>query len=443
VAVNLFYLCARSDDDERLLDQLKSFLSPLRNAGLIDDWEPRQLRAGQLVREELRRHLSAAGIILVLLSPDLLNDPFYPELRQLAWERHQREPERVRLFPVKLRECPYELEPFAELVVFPPNGRALHALPPAQRERELKNLALQIRVLAEELAAGEGGQEGPGPAVAPAATSFGPVSQAGGSQTAESHRSGSPSSAQRCDVLLVTATDVELRAVREVAVNEWGARFERQYGRIETYYFLGEIGGAATWLLRTEMGTLGAGGATLAVSEAIRSLKPVAVIMVGIAFGLRPDEQQLGDILVSRQLMSYEPQRLGSGAHGEMVPVPRGDRATASPRLLSRFRDAKLDWNGPEPHFGLLLSGEKLVDHPDLLKQLLALEPEAIGGEMEGAGLYAAAMRERCEWIVVKAICDWGDGHKRENKAENQRRAADNAARFVLSVLGSGGLKPS
>ncbi|RAQ97559.1 phosphorylase family protein [Thermogemmatispora tikiterensis] len=445
MSVNLFYLCARSDEDERLLDQVKNFLGPLRKAGLIDDWERRQLRAGQPIREELRRRLSEAQIVLILLSPNLLNDPLYPELLQLAWERHQREPERVRLFPVKLREGPYELEPFADLVIFPPNGRSLHALTPPQREKELTNLVIQVRKLAEELAAGEGGRERPGPAAAPAATSLGPasVSQAGGSQTAESRRSASPSSAQRCDVLLVTATDVEVKAVRDIAQKEWGARFERQRGPVETYYFLGEIGGAATWLLRTEMGTQGASGATLAISGAIHALKPAAVIMVGIAFGLRPDEQQLGDILVSRQLMSYEPQRVGSGAHGEMVSVPRGDRATASPRLLARFRDGALDWPGARAHFGLLLSGEKLVDHPDLLRQLLAIEPEAIGGEMEGAGLYAAAMREHCEWIVVKAICDWGDGHKSENKEENQRRAAENAARFVLSVLGGGGLGPS
>ncbi|MBX5459092.1 MAG: TIR domain-containing protein [Thermogemmatispora sp.] len=438
--VNLFYLCSRSEEDERLLAQLKNFLSTLRSAQLISDWGPQQLRAGQSIREELRRRLSEAQIVLILLSPDLLTDRFYPELLQLAWERHQRAPERVRLLPVKLRECAYEQEPFAELDIFPPNGKSLHALSLAQRERELKELAIQIRELAEELAASENVKARPGEA--PTA-SFRPVAQAGASESAGTGRSGSLSSVRRCDLLLVTATDVEVQAVREIAQREWGARFEREYGRIETYYFLGEIGGTVTWLLRTEMGAQGAGGATLAVSEAIQRLKPAAVIMVGIAFGLRPGEQQLGDILVSKQLMSYEPQRVGAGASGEMVLRPRGDRATASPRLLARFRDGALDWNGPEPHFGLLLSGEKLVDHPDLLRQLLAIEPEAIGGEMEGAGLYAAATRERCEWIVVKAICDWGDGHKSENKEENQRLAAENAARFVLSVLGSGGLRPS
>ncbi|MBX5449023.1 TIR domain-containing protein [Thermogemmatispora sp.] len=444
MSVKLFYLCSRSDDDGRLLEQLKTFLGPLRAAHLIDDWELRQLRAGQPIREELRRRLSEAQVILILLSPDLLNEPFYQELSQLAWERHRRDPERVRLVPVKLRECSYELEPFAGLEMFPPNGKSLHALSVSQRERELKKLVVQIRTLAQELEANV--QERAEPAAttaAPAATSFGLAASPAMSQRVGAARGDSTLSAQRCDVLLVTATEVETRAVRELAVNEWGARFERQYSRIETYYSLGEIGGAATWLLRTQMGALGAGGATLAVSEAISKLRPEAVIMVGIAFGLRPGEQQLGDILVSQQLMSYEPQRVGVGDGGKMALIPRGDRVTASVRLLSRFQDLDLDWTGAKAHFGLLLSGEKLVDHPDLLKQLLTLEREAIGGEMEGAGLYAAAMRERCEWIVVKAICDWGDGHKRENKAENQRRAAENAARFVLTMLGRGGLSHS
>nr|BBH93256.1 hypothetical protein KTA_14550 [Thermogemmatispora argillosa] len=440
MSIKLFYLCSRSDEDQRLLDQIKNFIGPLRLAQLIEDWEPRQIRPGRPIRDELHRRLSEAQIILILLSPDLLVDPFYPELKKLALECHQREPERVHLVPVKLRECAYEHEPFAGLAIFPASGKSLHELPASQREKELKKLGIQIRALAQELAADR--DERAKSAATPAAAAIPSQSSGsfGASQTVEVVRDGSTPSTPRCDVLLVTATDVEMRAVREVAVNEWKARFERQYGRIETYYFLGEIGGAATWLVRTQMGALGPGGATLAVSEAISKLRPKAVIMVGIAFGLRPDEQQLGDILVSQQLMSYEPQRVGVGAGGKMLVIPRGDRATASPRLLNRFQDLGLDWTEAKPHFGLLLSGEKLVDHPSLLKRLRDMAPEAIGGEMEGAGLYAVAMRENCEWIVVKAICDWGDGHKRENKAENQRRAAENAARFVLTVLGRGGL---
>ena len=43
--------------------------------------------------------------------------------------------------------------------------------------------------------------------------------------------------------------------------------------------------------------------------------------------------------------------------------------------------------------------GENL--HSD---QLISLSLEAIGGEMEGAGLYAAAQRKKVDWILVPDI---------------------------------------
>jgi hypothetical protein len=87
----------------------------------------------------------------------------------------------------------------------------------------------------------------------------------------------------------------------------------------------------------------------------------------------------------------------------------------------------------------LLLSGDKLVDRQDFRDQLCALEPEAIGGEMEGAGLYAVAKREKVDWILVKAICDYADGNKAQDKDKRQQTAARNAARFVFHVLRQGG----
>jgi hypothetical protein len=86
-----------------------------------------------------------------------------------------------------------------------------------------------------------------------------------------------------------------------------------------------------------------------------------------------------------------------------------------------------------------MLSGEKLIDHQGFRDQLHKLEPEAIGGEMEGAGLYAAAQRKKVDWIVVKAICDRADGNKSQRKNSRQKKAAENAARFTLHVLRLGG----
>jgi nucleoside phosphorylase len=64
------------------------------------------------------------------------------------------------------------------------------------------------------------------------------------------------------------------------------------------------------------------------------------------------------------------------------------------------------------------------------------MEPEAIGGDMEGAGLYAAAGVAKVDWILVKAICDWADGNKNDDA---QQLAAHNAADFVRHVIQLGG----
>jgi hypothetical protein len=106
------------------------------------------------------------------------------------------------------------------------------------------------------------------------------------------------------------------------------------------------------------------------------------------------------------------------------------------------FRAGAIDWKEANVVFGLILSGEKLVDNQDFRDQLRRLEPEAIGGEMEGVGLYAAAERSRAkvDWILVKAICDWADGQKHQNKSQRQRKASRNAARFTIQILRHGGV---
>jgi nucleoside phosphorylase len=242
------------------------------------------------------------------------------------------------------------------------------------------------------------------------------------------------------DVLLVTVTDGETRAVFEALLAQTGQTPAQQYLGDKTYYDLGRVGGARVWLVRSEMGAVVPGGAFATVYGAIGAVRPAAIVMVGIAFGTDERRQSVGDVLVARQIQLYEPQRVGT-RDGEPRVIPRGDRATASPRLIDRCRDGALHWSagGAEVRFGLVLSGEKLLDHRASVEQLLAREPEAIGGEMEGAGLYVAATQHRVDWILVKAICDWADGHKSDVKAARQTLAARNAASFVLSTLARGG----
>jgi nucleoside phosphorylase len=165
--------------------------------------------------------------------------------------------------------------------------------------------------------------------------------------------------------------------------------------------------------------------------------------MVGIAFGINEEKQAIGDVLVSEQLMLYDLQRVGTDKEGNLEIIPRGDRPHASPWLINRFQMANLSWDESKVkvRFGLILSGDKLTDNIDFRKQLLKFEPEAIGGEMEGAGLYVACQNSKVDWILVKAICDWADGQKAKDKDARQQLAAHNAAALVLNALQQAPLK--
>lgn len=250
----------------------------------------------------------------------------------------------------------------------------------------------------------------------------------------------SPDSQPQHSILLFTVTEVEARAVLKVIDEKFGRKCKQLFIGNNTYYDLGVVGGARTFMVRSEMGAGGPSGSAATALEAIGTLSPSAVIMIGIAFGVDPEKQNIGDILVSKQLLEYELQRVGTDRDGKPQIIPRGDRPSASPRLLDRFRDGQLSWEGPKVRFGLILSGQKLVDNIDFRDQLRKLESEAIGGEMEGSGLYDAAYRCKVDWILVKAICDWADGKKCENKSQRQEKAARNAARFTIHVIERGGL---
>lgn len=233
--------------------------------------------------------------------------------------------------------------------------------------------------------------------------------------------------APECDVLLVVATEIEREAVLELMP------YVSYHEITQSYFHLGCHGGNSVYLVQCRMGSGTPGGSIQTTAAAIGDLRPKSVIMLGIAFGAS-HAQQIGDILVAQQVRCYEPQRIGTGKEGHDDIQFRGDCASASSRLLSRFQATTHGWDACKVHFGLLLSGEKLIDN-QAFRDFLAANSTAIGGDMEAAGLYIEGVAKKVDWIVIKGVCDWADGHKQEDKGSRQQLAASNAARFVLRSL--------
>ncbi len=245
---------------------------------------------------------------------------------------------------------------------------------------------------------------------------------------------------RQCDVILVFVNDIEKEAVYRAFKERYPHEPRVSGGELLTYHDFGVIAGAKVLGLQIEMGSTTPGGSAAAITSALIEKAPEYVILVGIAFGMDPAKQNIGDILVSRKLAQYELRRIAESKKGGEHAVPMGDIVTVPGGILNRFRAlaGSAYWQGAPVRFGLMVSGEKLINNLEFKEQLKEAYPKAIGGEMEAAGAYAAAKQYNRDWIIVKGVCDYGDGSKRANSRKSQEVAAVNAAAFVFHVLEKG-----
>ena len=235
------------------------------------------------------------------------------------------------------------------------------------------------------------------------------------------------------DVVIMTATEVELvQVLRLLKPPKSRSKILRVYSSLETYY-VGVFGSFRAVVTLCAMGTSGPSSSEQTARSAIELWRPAALIMTGIAWGAKRTRQDPGDVLIASQVLLYEIERVGEEA------VYRGPIAPSGPTLLNRFR-SDLTWRFKRPdglqvrkHFGALLSGQKLIDDASFRDALVKKHPTAIGGEMEGAGVFASAFRERIEWILVKGVCDWADGNKSDKYQELAAAASASLAEHVLS----------
>lgn len=97
-------------------------------------------------------------------------------------------------------------------------------------------------------------------------------------------------------VLLTVATDVERDAVLAVAFDGKAVTAAQRFHGDHTYFDLGTHGGCEILLVKTGMGTGGSMGSLVTILDSIRALSPSAIAMVGIAFGIDPERQNIGDV---------------------------------------------------------------------------------------------------------------------------------------------------
>lgn len=249
---------------------------------------------------------------------------------------------------------------------------------------------------------------------------------------------------KKVSFLLVTAAEPEKEAVLKVMRPMRGkAELIRAVGENLSY----DIGIFGKYLVAhvfcENQGSVKEGASILTTQEAMREVEPKACVMIGIAYGADKEEQKIGDVLISKCVQPVDSIRVSTDADGKMYEEDRNQIKEPGRTIKNQFVNFDFDNKKYNVWHGTMLSGEKLIDNEkykrDLIEKFEACKgtnKKIIGGEMEGVGLASTLSRSgNPNWIIVKGICDWADGDKKENKKERQALAAKNAADFCERIF--------
>lgn len=144
--IKIFYCYAHEDRDLR--DRIDKHLAGLKRRGHIVVWYDREIQAGKEWEHEIEKHLSTAGIILLLVSANFMDSDYcYGKEMQKALEMHEQG--KVRVIPILLRPVDWQDAPFAKLQILPTAAKPITTWP--DQDEALEDVAKQIRAVVTTL----------------------------------------------------------------------------------------------------------------------------------------------------------------------------------------------------------------------------------------------------------------------------------------------------
>ena len=141
-------------------------------------------------------------------------------------------------------------------------------------------------------------------------------------------------------------------------------------------------------LVKCGMGS-GVGGSASTVQNVVTTLRPKGVFCVGFCGGMNARKAKLGDVVVSKELISYALHKATDAGI-----EPRGTKVPLNKMVNGIMKHAGDGWDPPlkdkakagKVVNGTMLSGPTLVNSKQELNRLLKHYPTATAIEMEGEG---------------------------------------------------------
>lgn len=265
------------------------------------------------------------------------------------------------------------------------------------------------------------------------------------------------------DIVVLTALDEEMETVKRFFPEPQPLALQK--GHLKNSLLVeiptGETLTKKRKVLLISTGAPGRLASALVTMNILDKWKPKIIILAGIMGGFSECVDltglNYGDVVVPNRVVDYEGQKIEKTENGyepkfrdlsyvlnrpltelakavttqniwhERILHPRPDGVKIAPK--GRWLDKER---------GCILCGDKVVADSLFLKPIRDKYPEAMGVEMESAGVAAAIANcgSNVKYIVLKAVSDFADHHKNSELTTKWRNyALESSAAFVQAVV--------
>ena len=241
-----------------------------------------------------------------------------------------------------------------------------------------------------------------------------------------------------CHAIILTALDVEYRAVRAHLVQH-----REIVHREGTVYELGNFSTqGGVWKIALAQVGKGNVSAAFEAERAIEHFSPKFALFVGVAGGLK--DVCVGDVVAATKVYGYEAGKVGK----DFAARPEVGSSAYSMEQRARAEAKKEDWlwrikgqpstQAPQVFVAPIAAGEKVINstRSSVCQFLKAYYSDALAVEMEGHGFLSAThARGTIQALIIRGISNLLDDKGEADAASFQAIAARHASAFAFEIL--------
>jgi len=249
------------------------------------------------------------------------------------------------------------------------------------------------------------------------------------------------------DFVVITALDEERDAV--LSKLRGARKLDKGISDVHTYYRAtvrtSRQDRSTYQVIVTSLLNMGPINASAQAVTVVHRWNPRFVLLVGIACGVR-GEVRHGDVLIASQVADYtlaKQQDSRRTVRWEVYPCGAS--------LLDSANNIEAAWQNTigvarpgtgkvERHKGVVASGGDVISDDQLIATYSESWPKLIGIEMEAGGVAAGIHQTTCrpEFLMIKAVSDFGKDKHAPEVTPWRQYACHAAAAFALSLMRSG-----